>query len=97
MHLCAKENFTKYDLFYNSRHHFVIIFEHPWKILLCESFSVSLSLLVHVGGFRGEAYCRYNRLYNFREKKITDRNTNITHKNSSQFYMSIYSVHILIL
>lgn len=30
-------------------------------------------------------------------EKITDCYSNITHKNSSQFYMSMYNAHILIL
>lgn len=64
---------------------FAIIFEHSRKFLLCESFNVSPPLLEQVGGFRGEAYYKCNRLYNFRGEKITDCYTNITHKISSLF------------
>lgn len=56
---------------------FVITFEQSWKILLCESFTVSHSLLVQVGGFRIEVYYRHNRLYNFRGEN-TDCYTKIT-------------------
>lgn len=93
MHLFANENFKKifFSLF------FIIIFGHSWKILLYESFCGIDSLLVHFVGFTGEAYYRHNMLDTSREK-VTDScfYTNI-HKNFSQFYISIYNVHILIL
>lgn len=74
---------------------FIIIFGHSWKTLLCESFCGPDLLLVQVVGFTGEAYYRHNMLDTFR-KKVTDSYccTNIIHKNFTQFYISMYSVHI---
>lgn len=76
---------------------FYYIFGHSWKNLLYESLCGPDSLLVRVVGFTGDAYYGHNVLDTFRKKVTGSYCYTNTHKNFSQFYISVYTVHILIL
>lgn len=84
MHLFANENII----------FFHYIFRHSWKILLYKSFRGPDSLLVRVLGFT-YTYYRHNGLDTFRKKVTGSYCYTNTHKNFSQFYISIYTAHIL--